>query len=114
MYKLIAIDMDGTLLTDNHEVPDEVKQTLAEAKRNGVKIVLCSGRPIGGMRSYIEDLNLNEEGDYAIAYNGALVQSTKTNEAVAELTLNYDHLVQLYNLSLELNTPMHFFDKEGV
>ncbi|GGA92095.1 sugar-phosphatase [Ornithinibacillus halotolerans] len=114
MYKLIAIDMDGTLLNDHHEVPNDVKETLTEAKRLGVKIVLCSGRPIGGMKKYIEELNLNEAGDYAIAYNGAFVQATDTNEVVSELSLTHDDLVNLYTVSKELDTPMHFFDAKGL
>jgi len=92
LYKLIAIDMDGTLLNDRHEIPEKVKQTLAEAKHQGIKIVLCSGRPIGGMQSYIETLNLNETGDYAIAYNGALVQDTSTKKAIVEISLHYHDL----------------------
>lgn len=42
MYKLIAIDMDGTLLNDHHEVTEEVRDALHAAKAEGVKIVLCS------------------------------------------------------------------------
>ncbi|MFC4023636.1 sugar-phosphatase [Oceanobacillus longus] len=114
MYKLIAIDMDGTLLNDRHEVPEDVQHALDEAKRQGIKIVLCSGRPIGGMRSYIKALNLEEEGDFVIAYNGAFVQDTHTNEVVAELSLGYDDLVKLYDLSIELKTSMHFFDVDGL
>lgn len=106
--------MDGTLLNDRHEVPEDVKYTLSEAKKQGIKIVLCSGRPIGGIRSYIKALNLNQEGDFAIAYNGALVQDTHTNEVVAELSLGHADLVKLYELSMELKTPMHFFDTKGV
>ncbi|MUK87473.1 sugar-phosphatase [Ornithinibacillus sp. L9] len=114
MYRLIAIDMDGTLLNDHHEVPEDVKRTLDEAKRHGIKIVLCSGRPIGGMHSYIEKLSLDEDGDYAIAYNGALVQATDTNEIVAELSLERNDLVKLYDVSMELDSPIHFFDAEGL
>lgn len=106
--------MDGTLLNDRHEVPEDVKNALDEAKRQGIKIVLCSGRPIGGMRSYIQALNLEEEGDFVIAYNGAFVQDTHTNEVVAELSLGHDDLVKLYDLSIELKTPMHFFDVDGL
>lgn len=114
LYKLIAIDMDGTLLNDRHEVPEDVKHTLDEAKRQGIKIVLCSSRPIGGMRNYIKALNLDEEGDFVIAYNGSLVQDTHTNEVVAELSLGHDDLEKLYDLSVELKSPMHFFDAKGV
>ncbi|MBP3040716.1 sugar-phosphatase [Bacillaceae bacterium Marseille-Q3522] len=114
MYKLIAIDMDGTLLNDQQEVTTEVMETLHAARAIGVKIVLCSGRPIGGIRRYLKELQLTEEGDYVIAFNGALVQNAHTNEVVSEISLEYDDLVDLYKLSLELNTPMHFFDATEV
>lgn len=114
MYKLIAIDLDGTLLNDRHEVPEDVINTLDEAKKQGIKVVLCSGRPIGGMQRYIEASNLNENGDFAIAYNGALVLNTHTKEAVSEISLEHKDLVKLYDLSIELDTPMHFFDIENV
>ncbi|MCF3943200.1 sugar-phosphatase [Oceanobacillus alkalisoli] len=112
MYKLIAIDMDGTLLNDHHQVSKETKDTLMKAKEHGAKIVLCSGRPIVGMRQYIADLNLNEADDYAIAYNGAYIENTNTGEVVSEFSLEYKHLVELHDLSVELNVPMHYFDHE--
>lgn len=112
MFKLIAIDMDGTLLNDYHEVPQEVKDTLVEAKKLGIKIVLCSGRPIVGMREYVKELNLNEAEDYAIAFNGAYIENSNTGEVVNEFSMENKHLLQLYELSFELNTPMHFFDVE--
>lgn len=114
MYKLIAIDIDGTLLNDRHEITTDVKDALNEAKRQGIKVVLCTGRPVGGIRSFIKALQLDEEGDFAIAYNGAFVQDNHTNKVVAELSLTYDDLVYLYDLSIELNTPMHFFDAKKV
>lgn len=114
MYKLIAIDIDGTLINDHHEITEKVKQTLDEAKERGIKIVLCSGRPIHGMEPYINELNLNQEGDYAIAYNGALVQDTSTKEAIVEVSLHHHDLEKLYELSLALKTPMHFFDTEAL
>ena len=53
MYKLIAIDMDGTLLNDQHEVSGKVKETIAEAKKSGVKCSNC-GRPIWAIGSALE------------------------------------------------------------
>lgn len=112
MYKLIAIDMDGTLLNDHHEVTDQVRAALDAAKDQGVKIVLCTGRPLAGVRRYLKELGLDQEEDYVIAYNGALVQNTHTNEIVFKQSLNYEDFQLLHNLSLELDTPMHFFDAE--
>lgn len=112
MYKLIAIDMDGTLLNDHHEVTDKVREALDAARERGVKIVLCTGRPLAGVRRYLKELRLDEEEDYVIAYNGALVQNTHTNEIVFEQSLGYEDFRLLHDLSLKLDTPMHFFDSE--
>lgn len=114
MYKLITIDIDGTLINDQYEISEKTIEVINEAKQQGIHIVLCSGRPIGGMKNYIETLGLNRVGDYAIAYNGALVQDTHTTESVIEFSLTLDHLQQLYDLSISLNSPMHYFTGKGV
>lgn len=106
--------MDGTLLNDDHKISDQTIQIIERVKKLGIKVVLCSGRPIGGMKSYINTLGLNQLDDYAIAYNGALIQDTYTEKGIAEFSLNYDHLIQLYELSIALDSPMHFFDQQGL
>lgn len=44
-YKMLVIDMDYTLLTDNHELSNENKEMLLKAQEIGVYVVLASGRP---------------------------------------------------------------------
>lgn len=112
MYKLIAIDMDGTLLNDQHHVTPGVKEALQQAKAEGATVVLCTGRPLGGVTRYLLELELTTEDDYVIAYNGALVQNTHTNENVVSLTLGYQDLLDLSNVAADLQTPMHFFDQQ--
>lgn len=112
MYKLVAIDIDGTLLNDYKEVTQEVRGALQAAKEKGVKVVLCTGRPIGGVHGFIEELNLQDQ--YVITFNGALVQYTRTKEVVSEITLTYQDLKRLYDLSQELHSPMHFFDSTTI
>lgn len=46
--KLIAIDMDGTLLNSQKEIPEENIKAIQEAVEAGIKIVLCTGRPRSG------------------------------------------------------------------
>ncbi|WP_141650743.1 HAD family hydrolase, partial [Clostridium botulinum] len=45
MYKLVAIDMDGTLLNSKKQVSRENITTINEAIKKGIKIVICTGRP---------------------------------------------------------------------
>ena len=59
--KLIAIDMDGTLLDNQKEIPVENIQAIQEAAAAGIKIVLCTGRPRSGIVPHFEKLGLSEE-----------------------------------------------------
>ncbi|GKU27209.1 sugar-phosphatase [Clostridium folliculivorans] len=113
MYKLIAIDMDGTLLKEDKTVSDITKKAIARAKKRGVKVVLASGRPIEGITRYLEALNLIDEDDYVLSFNGALIQNTKTKEVISKNILKGTDIAYLYGLSKELGVNIHAFDKTG-
>ena len=49
MYKLIALDIDGTLLNSEKKITDDVFNSIQEAKKNGAKVVLSTGRPLPGV-----------------------------------------------------------------
>ena len=61
MIKLIAIDMDGTLLDSNKKIPAENIVAIQKAAAAGIKVVLCTGRPKSGILPYFEELGLTEE-----------------------------------------------------
>lgn len=56
MIKLIAIDLDGTLLNSDKKIPDENVKAIQKAAKAGVKIVLCTGRPKSGFCLILNDL----------------------------------------------------------
>lgn len=107
MIKLIAIDIDGTLLNSHHQITDEVKNALMQKRKEGVYIVLCTGRPILGVEDYLNELQLTTDDDYVITFNGALAQNTKTKETLAHHTLNIHDFYTLHQLSLELDLHFH-------
>ncbi|MEG0386956.1 sugar-phosphatase [Niameybacter sp.] len=113
MYKLIALDMDGTLLKDDKTISEATKKAIEQAKDRGVKVVLASGRPIDGIERYLEELDLLSGQDFVISFNGAIVQNTKTKEIVSRITLNGQDLVELYTLAQKLRVNIHAFSKEG-
>lgn len=111
MYKLIAIDIDGTLLNDKHEVTPEVCEAIEEAKKRGVKIVLCTGRAITGVRKYIKKLGLNGEDDFVAAFNGGIVQRTANEETVVKIPMKFADIQKIYQLSRELGVSMNVFNE---
>ena len=68
--KLIALDLDGTVLTDSNTLSDRVKRSLERAIHSGIEVVAASGRPYGSMPKNV----LGIEGlNYSITSNGAAV-----------------------------------------
>lgn len=107
MYKLVAIDMDGTLLNSKKVISERNHSAIQEAKKNGVKIVLATGRPMDGIKNFLTELNLLEKGDYAVAFNGALVQDSHSGAVLAKKGLALKDLEYLFNLSKKLDVNIH-------
>ncbi|MGT2799379.1 sugar-phosphatase [Streptococcus marmotae] len=112
--KLVAIDIDGTLLNSQHEITPEVYQAIQDAKKAGVKIVIATGRPISGVKRILTELNLLDEGDYVITFNGGLVQETATGKDVFKEGLSYADYLELEYLARTLKLPMHASTKEAI
>lgn len=64
--KLIAIDMDGTLLLPDHTISPAVKNAIAAARARGVNVVLTTGRPYAGVHNYLKELHMEQPGDSAL------------------------------------------------
>ena len=60
MYKLIAIDLDGTLLNSYGEITVENKEAIRKAVSKGIEIVLASGRPIISVKNLANDINTSK------------------------------------------------------
>lgn len=71
MIKLIAIDLDGTFLTDDKRVLEENVQALHQVIEKGVHVVICTGRTLPGVRRFIEPMGLSQHEGYIILNNGA-------------------------------------------
>ena len=97
MYKLIALDLDGTLTDKNKNILEETKQELIKLAQKGVIIVLASGRPTAGIFKEAKELTLDQVGGYLLSFNGARVLDYKTNEVVYEQTLSSKVAHEMYD-----------------
>ena len=86
MIKLVAIDMDGTLLNSKKELLEETKQYFKNFhnKNTETLLVLCTGRPETGIRPYLKDLGYLEENHYIISQNGANIYESQTGKRVMD------------------------------
>lgn len=112
--KLIAVDIDGTLVNSQKEITPEVFSAIQDAKEAGVKVVIATGRPIAGVAKLLDDLQLRDQGDYVVTFNGALVQETATGHEIISESLTYEDYLDMEFLSRKLGVHMHAITKDGI
>jgi 5-amino-6-(5-phospho-D-ribitylamino)uracil phosphatase len=78
--RLLALDLDGTLLTSRGELSDRNRQTIAAAREQGVKVALVTGRRFRDARPLALELGLDVP---VISHNGALTRHAHTLETIA-------------------------------
>lgn len=101
-YKMLVLDMDDTLLTDDHTISEENAAMLSKAQELGVYVILASGRPTPAMTAYAKELQL--DNSYMISYNGAVITDLKEDKVIFEQTLTQEQIHELYDYSLKSNT----------
>lgn len=97
---MLVLDMDDTLLTDQHTISEENKNMLLKAQEMGVYVVLASGRPTPAMYDFAYDLDLHKYGSYMLSYNGAVITDLAKNEVVFEQSLSVQDIHELYDFSI--------------
>ncbi|MCT2537058.1 Cof-type HAD-IIB family hydrolase [Aquibacillus koreensis] len=98
-YKMIALDLDDTLLRDDLSISNRTKDALMHAQEMGIKVVLASGRPTFGMMPIAKELRLADYGSYIISFNGGKVINCKSQEAIFSSGLSVTDVQKLYTIS---------------
>lgn len=79
-YKLVAIDLDGTLLNEEKKIPKENKVILKELMNRGVEVIIATGRRYFSAKELIAELEM--ENSIIMANNGTIVRDMKTDEII--------------------------------
>ena len=101
---MLVLDMDDTLLTDDHKISTLNKELILKIQKQGIHVVLASGRPTSAMISYAKELELDLNNSYLISFNGAIISSVKTGEILFKQTLSQQQIHDLYTFSVKNNT----------
>lgn len=87
MVRLVAMDLDGTLLDDQKQIPRRNMEAIEAAKQRGVYIIPCSGRSPKSIIRIVRELGLDEAGQYYITSNGACIMEGGREQAIYTCTL---------------------------
>jgi len=109
-YKIIALDIDGTLISSEHKMLPETKEAIILAQEKGLKVVLASGRPTPGMMNLAEELELARFGGFVLSYNGGRITNIKTKEIIYEVFLKPEEAHEIYDLAKENQVNIMAYD----
>ena len=81
MYKLVAIDLDGTMLNSYGIVTQNTKEVIKKVQEKGIEVIIASGRPIDSIKTIAKEI---ESENYFISGNGAILYDIKKDEIIYE------------------------------
>ncbi len=102
-YKLIAIDMDGTMLNSNHEVSRKNVEVVKKAIDKGVNVVISTGRSSVALKKYVEEFDFKTP---FIVYNGAGLKYLDTKEYLSRTDLDFEIAKKVCERGVELGTTV--------
>lgn len=88
--KVIALDLDGTLLNSKGDINPLTKQTLIALQQQGHHVVLATGRPTPGVLKSAAQLELDQHDGYVLTFNGGHVMNYATGEVIYENPLQLE------------------------
>ncbi len=103
--KLICIDMDGTLLDNDHNVSNENKQALIEARDKGIVIAITTGRLFTSAKYYSDLIGINAP---IISSNGAYIREKDSSKVIYESALSLDECLEIYDISRKYSFETYF------
>ena len=108
MYRLVASDLDETLLDDSHHVPERVRRAVAAARQLGVRFVPATGRPFGSVDVTLSELGLlGQKGEYVISFNGGVITENSSGVPLTTCSLPRETAERIYSYGVERNICMH-------
>ena len=108
-YKLVAIDMDGTLLNSENKVTDRTRKAIENARNQGTHIVIATGRILKSALHYSESLGLKNP---LIACNGAIIVDEFQN-VIYEKHIEKKNVIDIIDLAKSEGIYFHFYDRSS-
>ena len=113
-YRLLVLDLDGTLTNSKKEISPRNLHTLLRLQQSGVRLVLASGRPTYGIVPLAEQLQMKENNGYILSYNGGEIIDWSTGELLYKNLLPDDVLPILYQTATDNRQTILTYDNECI
>ena len=103
-YRLVAVDLDDSLLGEDHQISDENKRTIYKAIERGVLVTIATGRPLQSCMPFVKELGLDVP---FIIYNGAMVVKGGCLEPIYHRVIDAQDAIEIINQTRDFQ-PTYF------
>ena len=110
-YKLVAMDLDETLLNDDHVVPEENLKWIRKARKDyGVRFVAATGRGFCQIVPELKQLGIYDAKDeYTLSFNGGAITENKDNRMISWRGLSFDKMKEIFTFGLTKDVCIHVY-----
>lgn len=113
-HSMLFLDIDGTLLNSKNEVTPATRSAIDAVRRHGVGVVLASGRPCGGMKHFVEELDLDTKTGFLLGFNGGKIIRAGSGETVYEHRMPQQLAERAFALASSLGLVPITYDENGL
>lgn len=99
MYRIIFLDIDGTLTDSSKQISERTKKSLITAAENGLILCIASGRPEPGVGYCAKELELDINGGYILPFNGGIIKQPSTGRIIHQNVLSLDAVKDAYKVA---------------
>lgn len=112
--KLIALDLDNTLLLPDKKLSHRNKCILQTLHHHHIKIVLTTGRPLPNTKPILDQLNFTEKDDYVILFNGGLIKNLSNNNILLNKYFSIKNIQHILLILKSLSLPIDLVTQNHV
>ncbi|MBP8790934.1 MAG: Cof-type HAD-IIB family hydrolase [Breznakibacter sp.] len=113
-YKILVLDLDGTLTNSNKEISPANKEALMKAQMMGVRIVLASGRPTYGIEPLARELELDRFGGFILSFNGGQIIDYANKSILFERTVPLHLIPEIYQAACDFELSVVSYSNEAI
>ena len=111
MYKLVAIDLDGTMLNQYGIVSQNTNEAIQKAQEAGMEVIIASGRPIDSIKTIAKEIKSEK---YFISGNGAIIYDMAKNEIIYENTLKKQKALEIIKICEENSIYYNIYTEKEI
>ncbi|MEG0887628.1 MAG: Cof-type HAD-IIB family hydrolase [Bacteroides sp.] len=113
-YKLLVLDVDGTLLNTEKKISMRTQAALIKVQQMGVRVVLASGRPTYGLMPLVKTLELGNYGGFILSYNGGQIINAQNGELLFERRINPEMLPYIEKKARKNGFSLFTYNQERI